>query len=203
MYYQFNGHLWHFGGLKLWHFAKFRTTTLTLCGESHTIAQLCKTKKTMLNEDGWNIAGYTCGPDEFQCQKGCIPKRFVCDNYFDCSDGFDEQNCIPSTTRKSGHRASACTKYEEVSARYCLATETSENVVVMTARAMSCSLSWAEPLFYVRWRNRRHDAHWSLYWLEGIFQSLKASEHKFYGRFHRIQRWSHRITSDDVMVLLK
>ncbi|PVD31633.1 hypothetical protein C0Q70_07050 [Pomacea canaliculata] len=50
--------------------------------------------------------GYTCGPDEFQCKKGCIPKRYVCDNYFDCSDGFDEQNCIPSTTPKG------CTREE-------------------------------------------------------------------------------------------
>lgn len=35
-----------------------------------------------------------CGLHEFRCDNGaCISKRFVCDNYQDCSKGEDEDNC--------------------------------------------------------------------------------------------------------------
>uniref|UniRef100_A0A182RW24 Sortilin-related receptor n=1 Tax=Anopheles funestus TaxID=62324 RepID=A0A182RW24_ANOFN len=36
----------------------------------------------------------TCGLHEFRCDSGtCIPKRFVCDGYSDCTGGEDEANC--------------------------------------------------------------------------------------------------------------
>ena len=38
-----------------------------------------------------------CGEDEFQCPSGqCFPLTYLCDDFADCSDGFDEQNCPES-----------------------------------------------------------------------------------------------------------
>jgi len=35
-----------------------------------------------------------CGEDKFQCDNGqCIYAYWVCDNYDDCGDNSDEQNC--------------------------------------------------------------------------------------------------------------
>ena len=35
-----------------------------------------------------------CDLNEFQCLNGlCIPNDYLCDEYNDCSNGEDEQNC--------------------------------------------------------------------------------------------------------------
>lgn len=45
--------------------------------------------------------GKACSTEEFECKSGeCIPSRFLCDSYTDCSDGSDEspQQCNVSVT---------------------------------------------------------------------------------------------------------
>ena len=41
-----------------------------------------------------------CEKDEFRCPNDlfgrCMPLRYLCDNYDDCDDGFDEKNCSTS-----------------------------------------------------------------------------------------------------------
>lgn len=42
-----------------------------------------------------------CSNEEFQCYSGeCIPTRFLCDSFSDCTDGSDEisNNCYVSVT---------------------------------------------------------------------------------------------------------
>lgn len=35
-----------------------------------------------------------CTTEEFKCSNGnCIPLHYVCDNYDDCGDHFDEMGC--------------------------------------------------------------------------------------------------------------
>lgn len=45
--------------------------------------------------------GKACSSEEFECKSGeCIPARFLCDSYVDCTDGSDESpvNCNVSVT---------------------------------------------------------------------------------------------------------
>ena len=41
-----------------------------------------------------------CDEDEFQCpndlSRRCFPLTYLCDDFIDCDDGFDEQNCPES-----------------------------------------------------------------------------------------------------------
>jgi len=41
------------------------------------------------------LAAVVCSTDEFLChsKQQCIPKQFVCNRQFDCSDDSDEDNC--------------------------------------------------------------------------------------------------------------
>lgn len=45
--------------------------------------------------------GKACSNEEFECKSGeCIPVRFLCDSYVDCTDGSDEslERCNVSVT---------------------------------------------------------------------------------------------------------
>lgn len=45
--------------------------------------------------------GKACSSDEFECKSGeCVPVRFLCDLYDDCTDGSDEtqEQCNVSVT---------------------------------------------------------------------------------------------------------
>lgn len=50
--------------------------------------------------------GKACSSEEFECKSGeCVPVRFLCDSYTDCTDGSDESpercNVSATTTTKA------------------------------------------------------------------------------------------------------
>lgn len=55
--------------------------------------RLLNTWKQCLDVTGCLLTEVTCGPNEFKCVYGCIPKSWVCDGRRDCASGEDELNC--------------------------------------------------------------------------------------------------------------
>lgn len=61
--------------------------------------------------------GVACSNDEFECKSGeCVPVRFLCDSFADCTDGSDEspEKCnvsVTSTTPKITTTTKASKKY--------------------------------------------------------------------------------------------
>ena len=53
----------------------------------------------------YHLLSPACEKDEFQCPNDsrCLPLGFLCDDFFDCDDGFDEQNCPESENELNVH----------------------------------------------------------------------------------------------------